>query len=110
MVQYTQEQDVLAWESLGDFRRSIDNIDHALIHLLAERFKLTQKAGETKAKYNLPTSDTAREEEQVQRLRALAKRAGLAPDTAESILRHIIELVLKNHEKIRTSKEKVDGT
>lgn len=110
MVEYTEEQDACAWENIGDIRRSIDNIDHALIHILAERFKLTQKAGEIKAQYNLPTSDTTREEEQAQRLRLLAQDVGLNPDIAEKILRTIIALVLENHEKIRTSKESTDVT
>jgi len=110
MVDYTKEQDDCAWQNIGKFRRSIDNIDHALIHLLAERFKLTQKAGEAKARLNLPTSDTTREEEQAQRLRELATRTGLDPDIAEKILRYIIGLVLENHEKIKASKEKTDGT
>lgn len=110
MVNYTKEQDECAWQNIGNFRASIDNIDHALIHLLAERFKITQKAGEAKARLDLPTSDTTREEEQAQRLRKLAKTAGLDPEIAEKIIRYIIELVLENHEKIKTSKEKTDVT
>ena len=35
---------------LVELRRSIDNIDAALIHLLAERFKATQTVGELKAR------------------------------------------------------------
>ena len=30
---------------LEDFRRSIDNLDAALIYLVAERFRLTQQVG-----------------------------------------------------------------
>ncbi|MEG0160915.1 MAG: chorismate mutase, partial [Aurantimicrobium sp.] len=32
-------------EELAGIRESIDNIDAALIHMLAERFKFTQKVG-----------------------------------------------------------------
>ena len=35
---------------LAAFRKSIDNIDAALIHMLAERFRITQAVGEYKAK------------------------------------------------------------
>ena len=35
---------------LATFRKSIDNIDAALIHILAERFRITQAVGEYKAK------------------------------------------------------------
>lgn len=38
-------------------RDSIDNIDAALIHLLAERFKCTQAVGEYKAVHGLPPAD-----------------------------------------------------
>ena len=34
---------------LVELRNSIDNIDAALVHLLAERFKTTQKVGRLKA-------------------------------------------------------------
>ena len=36
---------------LLEMRHSIDNIDAALIHLLAERFKQTRKVGELKARF-----------------------------------------------------------
>ena len=50
-------------------RDSIDNIDAALIHLLAERFKCTQAVGEYKAAHDLPPADPAREAAQIERLR-----------------------------------------
>ena len=62
---------------LAELRRSIDNIDAALVHLLAERFKCTQLVGQLKAERHLPAADPAREERQVARLRALADEAGL---------------------------------
>ena len=45
---------------LAAFRKSIDNIDAALIHMLAERFRITQAVGEYKAQAGLPASDPAR--------------------------------------------------
>ena len=48
---------------LARFRKSIDNIDAALIHMLAERFRITQSVGEYKAKVTLPPADPAREQE-----------------------------------------------
>ena len=53
-------------------RSSIDNIDAALVHLLAERFKATQQVGELKAAIGMPPADPAREERQITRLRGLA--------------------------------------
>ncbi|MEO7690576.1 MAG: chorismate mutase, partial [Sphingomonas sp.] len=36
-------------ETLSGYRQSIDNIDAALVFLLAERFKVTQAVGRYKA-------------------------------------------------------------
>lgn len=84
-------------ESLEDFRKSIDNIDAALVHLLAERFKITKKVGAFKAATGLPPADPARETEQIARLRRLAQEAELDPDFTESFLRFIIEEVIRHH-------------
>ena len=42
---------------LVELRHSIDNIDAAVLHMLAERFKCTRKVGELKAKLNLAPAD-----------------------------------------------------
>ena len=79
---------------------SIDNIDAALLHLLAERFKCTQAVGELKAARGMPPADPAREVAQVARLRALADEAGLDPQFAEAFLNFIIAEVIHHHERI----------
>lgn len=85
---------------LARLRSSIDNIDAALVHLLAERFKATQQVGELKAGMGMPPADTAREERQISRLRALAHDAGLDPHFAEKFLNFIIAEVIRHHEAI----------
>ena len=85
---------------LARFRASIDNLDAALIHLLAERFKITQDVGRYKAEAGLPAADPGREDEQVTRLRALAEGAGLDPVFAEKFLRFIVAEVIHHHERI----------
>lgn len=81
-------------------RGSIDNIDAALVHLLAERFKCTQEVGRLKAGLGLPPSDPAREARQIDRLRALAGEAGLDPVFAEKFLNFIVAEVIRHHEDI----------
>ena len=88
---------------LADLRGSIDNIDAALVHLLAERFKCTQRVGRLKAEAGIPASDPAREYEQVQRLRELAAGAGLDPVFAEKFLEFIVTEVIRHHEEIASS-------
>ncbi|MGO4438069.1 chorismate mutase [Rhizobium sp. RAF56] len=85
---------------LAGYRQSIDNIDAALVHMLAERFRCTKEVGVLKAKYNLPPADTSREEYQIERLRRLAKDANLDPDFAEKFLNFVIKEVIRHHEQI----------
>lgn len=85
-------------ETLNSYRESIDNIDAALIFMLAERFKITQSVGRYKARSGLPAADPGREAEQVARLRALAASAKLDPEFSEKFLRFVIEEVIRHHQ------------
>jgi chorismate mutase len=87
--------------TLARYRDSIDNIDAALVFMLAERFKITQAVGEYKAKVALPPADSAREDRQIERLRQLAHDAKLDPDFTEKFLRFIIDEVIRHHQQIR---------
>ena len=87
-------------DQLESFRQSIDNIDAALIHMLAERFRITQAVGQFKAEHLLPPADPGREERQITRLRQLAVAAGLDPEFSEKFLRFVIDEVIHHHERI----------
>lgn len=91
-----------AQDQLQQFRASIDNLDAAFIHIIAERFRITKAVGEYKALHKLPPADPRREQEQVERLRALAVQSDLDPDFAEQLLNFIIREVIRHHEKART--------
>jgi chorismate mutase len=86
---------------LGRYRQSIDNIDAALVFMLAERFKITQAVGELKARMDLPPADPQREERQIERLRQLARDADLDPEFSEKFLRFVIDEVIRHHERLR---------
>jgi chorismate mutase len=85
---------------LTALRLSIDNIDAAIVHMLAERFKVTQQVGRLKAAGGLPASDPARERVQVARLRALAEESHLDPAFAEKFLNFLVAEVIHHHEQI----------
>ncbi len=82
---------------LARYRKSIDNIDAALIHMLAERFRITQQVGQYKATHDLPPADPSREAEQIGRLRALAVEADLDPEFSEKFIRFVIDEVIRHH-------------
>lgn len=95
------QQPVAEDPTLASFRKSIDNIDAALVHILAERFRITQAVGAYKAKATLPPADPAREGEQIARLRRLAEESELDPEFSEKFLRFIIDEVIRHHERAR---------
>ena len=65
---------------LAEARATIDNIDAALVHILA---------------------DPEREARQVERLRTLAASSGLDPDFAEKFLGFMVREVIRHHEDIK---------
>lgn len=91
---------------LVEARATIDNIDAALIHILAERFRCTQKVGHIKAEHDLPPEDPAREARQVARMRRLAEESGLDPDFAEKFLTFMVREVIRHHEDIKRDYER----
>ena len=104
MTDLRKQRDALhlvIWDELKRLRASIDNIDAAVVHMLAERFKATKAVGELKAANNLPPADKAREAEQIARLRKLAHDADLDPDFAEKFLAFIVTEVIRHHEKLQ---------
>ncbi|MHB8529682.1 MAG: chorismate mutase [Caulobacteraceae bacterium] len=88
---------------LAELRHSIDNLDAAILHLLAERFKCTRKVGELKARLDMPPADPMREAQQIARLRSLAVTAELDPEFAEKFLNFLVTEVIHHHEVIRGS-------
>ena len=90
---------------LAEYRRSIDNIDAALVYLLAERFKVTKNVGYYKREHDLPPGDSAREQRQIARLHQLARDADLDPGFTEKFLQFITREVIRRHEQIRDGEE-----
>lgn len=85
---------------LSTFRQTIDNIDAALIHMLAERFRCTDQVGVLKAKHQLPAVDKGRERRQYERLTRLAEEANLDPGFVEKLMQFVISEVVQRHRQI----------
>ena len=83
-------------EQLHSIRRSIDNIDSALIHLLAERFKATKLVGVLKAEHRLAPNDAVRKSQHVKSQQALANTSQLDPELAEKSFNFMVAGVI-NH-------------
>lgn len=87
-------------EEILGLRASIDNVDGAIVYLLAERFKFTQRVGELKAQGGVAPADPVRERTQIERLTSIATQAGLDPAFAEKFREFIVSEVIRNHERI----------
>ncbi|MBD7958422.1 chorismate mutase [Microbacterium sp. Sa4CUA7] len=83
--------------TLHNLRSSIDNIDAALIFMLAERFRCTKQVGILKAEHGMPASDPSREEQQIGRLRRLAEESSLDPEFAEKWFNFVVAEVIRHH-------------
>lgn len=87
-------------ERLERLRSSIDNIDAALVHMLAERFRCTQEVGQLKAEHDMPAADPSRESRQIDRLKGLAADAHLDPEFAEKWFNFVVAEVIQHHTQI----------
>ena len=92
-------------QRLTALRSSIDNIDAALVHMLAERFRCTQEVGRLKADHDMPPSDPLREARQIARLRSLAEDAHLDPEFAEKWFNFVVAEVIRHHTRIANESE-----
>ena len=86
--------------AIARLRKSIDNVDTAIVSLLAERFKYTSQVGVLKANAGFAPADYEREERQIKRLRSVAIAAGLDPEIAEMYREFVVAEAKKRHKRI----------
>ncbi len=90
-------------EELALLRHQIDEIDAAIITQIAARFAVTNTVGQLKARATLPAQDPARERAQMQRYHDLAREVNMHPSLIQTIFTHIIEQVVRDHQKITSA-------
>mgnify|MGYP000155236555 FL=1 len=90
--------DVVA--KIASLRQSIDNVDTAIVSLLAERFKYTSQVGVLKARAGFAPADYQREHAQIERLHRIADEAGLDPEIAEMYREFVVTEAKRRHKRI----------
>jgi len=91
-------------EQLAFYRKTIDNLDSALLHILAERFRCTEEVGHLKAEQAMPATDSERERRQMDRLRNVADDVGLNHLFVEKLMHLIVGTVVERHREIAAEK------
>lgn len=75
---------------LTALRDQIDNVDKALLDLLAKRLELVAEVGEVKSRYGLPIYVPEREASMLASRRKEAEALGVPPDLIEDVLRRVM--------------------
>jgi chorismate mutase/prephenate dehydrogenase len=75
---------------LTALRDQIDEVDKALLDLLARRMSLVAEVGEVKSKYGLPIYVPEREASMLASRRKEAQALGVSPDLIEDVLRRVM--------------------
>ena len=78
--------------SLENLRRKIDAADAEIVHLIAERIKITQEIGKEKRGAGKQIEDRERERKVLENIRQIAKEKGLSQNDIESIYQQIISI------------------
>ncbi len=94
---------------LDKWRKRLSSIDAEILQLVAERHTLTEKIGELKRSTGTATRDFAREKEVLDLARSEARRLGLSPELAETLMRTLIRSSLTQQEQARVSAEGQGG-
>ena len=88
---------------LLSLRQQIDRLDHGLVLMLANRFSLTRRVGEIKARVGLESFDPQREAEKIADIRQLCSQHDVNPELVADILAQIMRETVRNHDKIRSN-------
>ncbi|WP_417270112.1 chorismate mutase [Celeribacter sp.] len=91
------------FDTMTDLRMQIDEIDRALVRLLALRQKHIDRAAEIKPAAGLPARIESRVEDVVAKVRAAAEVEGFEPETAAAMWRLMIESMIAREDRAMTT-------
>jgi chorismate mutase len=99
----TVEWSPAEWQAeLQELRKQIDRLDQGLVLMLANRFALTRRVGNIKARVGLQSVDPQREADKLADIRRQCEIHGLNADMMSDILAQIMRETVKNHDRIRS--------
>jgi chorismate mutase / prephenate dehydrogenase len=84
---------------LNTLRKTLDGIDRQVIELIAQRQSTVRDIARFKQSTGFPLRDFGRERKVLEGARAVAQEVGVAPDVAESVMRHLIRYSLTLQEQ-----------
>ena len=95
---------------LADLRRRVEDVDTALVGVLAERFRITEKVGTLKARAGLAPEDKDRERQMLGRYRLLAEQHQLDEEVVLDVMQRIVHQVKVRHQRLRdAAAEELEG-
>jgi chorismate mutase/prephenate dehydratase len=92
---------------IQSIRESIENLDRRLLELLKERMALVEEVARVKLETASPFRDREREEQVIQRVRAMATAHGLDAHEIERLYRQILEMSISHQQAFIRSMESV---
>lgn len=81
-----------AADELAAVRGQIEELDRAIIHLIAARVALARRVGPAKRALGMPILDPPREAAVVRRASALAREAGIPEEDVRYVFWHLVGL------------------
>ena len=96
-------------EELKPFRDKIDALDVELVDLLAQRFGIVREVGALKARENIDIVQSARVEEVLDHVEALAKAKGIDGDLIRNMWALMIDRAHVIENEIKDERQAVDG-
>ncbi len=75
--------------TLEDLRKQIDNLDHRLVDLIAERMTIIREVGKMKQAAGSPIEDRLREQAILEKVKQLAQQRSLDPSEIEKIYQRL---------------------